>query len=124
MLLIKHMRFAKLNKNSETSFENIIVLIFILVFAVIAVHRYKSIIKYGKTAVYNEDVQKINAALIVYRIKYGKFPDNLSVLVKKGFIENIKIDKESYPISPFGKKFVYRRKYGRVLYANGGGAGT
>ena len=124
MLLIKQMRFTKLNKNSETSFENIIVLVFIFVLGVVAVHRYKSMIKYAKTAVYKEDVQKINAALIVYRIKYGKFPDNLSVLVKKGFIENIKIDKESYPISPFGKKFVYKRKYGMVLYISGGGAGT
>jgi type II secretory pathway pseudopilin PulG len=118
------MGFIKLNKNSETSFENIIVLIFIFILAVITAHRYKNVIKYGRTAAYKEDVQKINAALIVYRIKYGKFPDNLSVLVKKGFIENIKIDKESYPISPFGKKFVYRRKYGRVLYISGGGAGT
>ena len=118
------MRFTKLNKNSETSFENIIILVFIFVLAVVAVHRYKSMIKYARTAVYKEDVQKINAALIVYRIKYGEFPDNLSVLVKKGFIENIKIDKESYPISPFGKKFVYKRKYGRVLYISGGGAGT
>ena len=118
------MKLIKLNKNSETSFENIIVLIFIFVLTVIAVHRYQSMIKYAKTAVYNEDVQKINAALIVYRIKYGEFPDNLSVLVKKRFIENIKIDKESYPISPFGKKFVYKRKYGRVLYISGVGAGT
>ncbi len=118
------MKLIKLNKNSETSFENAIVLIFIFVLAVIAVHRYQSMIKYAKTAVYKEDVQKINAALIVYRIKYGKFPDNLSILVKKGFIENIKTDKEGYPISPFGKRFIYRRNYGRVLYISGGGAGT
>ena len=118
------MKLIKLNKNSETSFENIIVLIFIFVLAVVSVHRYQDIIKYAKTAAYKEDVQKINAALIVYRIKYGKFPDNLSVLVKKGFIVNIKTDEESYPISPFGKRFVYRRKYGRVLYIGGGGAGT
>ena len=117
------MKLIKLNKNSETSFENIIVLIFIFVLAVISVHRYRGMIKYAKTAVYKEDVQKINAALIVYRIKYGKFPDNLSVLARKGFIENIKTDKEGYPISPFGKRFVYESKYGRVLYISGGGAG-
>jgi len=117
------MKLIGLNKNSETSFENIIILIFIFVLAVISVHRYRVMIKYAKTAAYKEDVQKINAALIVYRIKYGKFPNNLSVLVKKGFIVNIKIDKEGYPISPLGKRFIYEKKAGRVVL-NGGGAGT
>ena len=118
------MKLIKLNKNSETSFENIIVLIFIFVLAVISVHKYRSAVKYAKTAVYREDIQKINDALIVYRVKLGKFPANLSVLVKKGFIENIKTDKKGYPLSPFGRRFKYIRKYGRVIISRGGGAGT
>ncbi len=117
------MRLIKLNKNSGTAFENIIVLIFIFVLVVISINRYQSIVRYAKTAAYKKDIQKINAALIVYRIKYGKFPDNLSILVKRGFIKNIKTDKERYPLTPFGKRFMYKRKYGRVIYI-GGGAGT
>ena len=109
------MRIIKLNKNSEISLENIMVLIFIFVLAVISVNRYRGIIKYAKTAAYKEDEQKINAALIVYRVKFGKFPNNLSVLTKKGFIKNIKTDKKDYPVSPFGKRFLYIRKDGRVI---------
>ncbi|MHB8232367.1 MAG: hypothetical protein ACYDDB_05660 [bacterium] len=114
------MRFIKLNNNSETSFENIIVLIFIFVLSVIAVHRYLTIIKYAKTSAYKEDIQKINIALIVYRIKYGKFPNNLLILAKKGLIKNIKADKEGYPLNPFGKRFIYERKEGRVIMTGGG----
>ncbi|MHB1661387.1 MAG: hypothetical protein ACYCSQ_04030 [bacterium] len=117
------MRFIKSNNNSETSFENIIVLIFILVLSIITVHRYISIIKYAKTATYKEDIHEINIALIVYRIKYGKFPNKLSILAKRGFIENIKMNKEGRLVNPFGKEFIYERKEGKVIMS-GGGAGT
>lgn len=76
------MRFIKLNKNSETSFENIIVLIFVLFLIIVSVHRYRSMAGYAKTAAYKEDVKEINVALIMYKVKYGKFPRNLSVLVR------------------------------------------
>ncbi len=121
-----------IRKNSETSFENVIVLIMVFVLAVISIHQYLKITKYAKIAAYKEDVQEINAALILYRLKYGKFPGNLSVLaksgylkkeaingetqyVKKKFIKNIKIDNEGYPLSPLGKRFIYNKKEGRVL---------
>lgn len=119
-------------KNSETSFENIIVLILVLVLVVISIHQYLKITKYAKMAAYKEDVQKLNVALILYRLKYGRFPENLSILanskylkkeivngelkyVKNKFIKNIKVDNEGYPLSPFGKRFIYNKKEGRVL---------
>ncbi len=108
-----------MNKNSETSFENIIVLIFILVLTIIIMHKYFTIIAYAKKAEFAGEIHAINLALISYRIKYGKFPANLSVLTKNGYIKNIKTDKEDYPLNPFGKRFVYEKKYGSVLsYAN------
>ena len=119
-------------KNSETSFENVIVLIFLFVLVIISIHQYLKITKYAKMAAYKEDVQKINVALILYRVKYGRFPENLSILakskyskkeiingklhyVKKKFIKNIKVDNKGYLISPFGKRFIYNKREGRIL---------
>ncbi|MFW0883655.1 type II secretion system protein GspG [Candidatus Acidulodesulfobacterium sp. H_13] len=105
----------KLNKNSETSFENIIVLIFIFVLSVIFIHRYLTVIKYAEMSTYKKDINKIDIAIVIYKVKYGKFPDNLSVLVKKNFVKNIKVNKKGYPVTPFGKRFVYKRKIGAVI---------
>lgn len=121
-----------INKNSETSFENIIVLIMVFVLVVISIHQYLKITEYAKIAAYKEDVQEINTALILYRLKYGRFPENLSILAKSGylkkriingkmqyiknkFIKNIKVDNEGYPLSPLGKRFIYDKKEGRIL---------
>jgi type II secretory pathway pseudopilin PulG len=114
------MAITKLNTNSETSFENIIVLIFIFVLVIICVNIYRGSIKYAETAAFRIDAQRINLALIAYRTKYGRFPKNLSVLSKKKFIQHIKIDKDGYPVTPFGKRFNYKRQYGIVFYATSG----
>jgi competence protein ComGC len=106
---------TKLNKHSETALENIIVLIFIFVLAVITINRYYGYAKLAKKTEYVQEIHELNLALISYRIKYKKFPKNLSVLIKKGYIKNIKTDKDGYPVSPYNKRFVYIRKYGRVL---------
>ncbi len=120
------------NKNSETSFENIMVLIMIFILVTISVQQYSKMIKYGKIAVYKEDVQRLNVALILYRLQYGKFPKNLSILanrrylkkviingkiryIKKNFLNNVKVDKKGYPISSAGKRFVYDSKNGRIV---------
>ncbi|HEC25074.1 MAG TPA: hypothetical protein ENI54_03585 [bacterium] len=108
----------KLNKNSETSFENIIILIFIFVLSVIFIHRYLTVIKYAEISTYKKDINKIDIAIVIYKVKYGKFPNNLSVLVKKGFVKNIKVNKKGYPITPFGKRFVYKRKIGAIISNN------
>ena len=105
----------KLNKHSETALENIIVLIFIFVLAVIIINRYNVYVKASKKTEYVQEIHELNLALISYRIKYKKFPKNLSVLIRKGYIKNIKTDKNGYPVSPFNKRFGYVRKYGRVL---------
>ncbi len=119
-------------KQSETSFENIIVLIMILVLVTISVHQYLKITKYAEMAAYKEDVERLNAALILYRLKHGRFPENLSILasgkyskkeiingklkyIKSKFIGNIKLDSDGYPLSPFGTRFIYNKKEGRVL---------
>jgi competence protein ComGC len=105
----------KLNQNSETALENIIVLIFIFVFTVIMIHKYYAFTEFAKKAEFIKEIHELNLALISYRVKYKKFPKNLSVLTKKGYIKNIKTDDRDYPITPFGKRFVYKRKYGKVL---------
>ncbi|MGC8555171.1 MAG: hypothetical protein ACP5NA_06775 [Candidatus Acidulodesulfobacterium sp.] len=106
---------TKLNKHSETTLENIIVLIFIFVLAVVIINRYDGYVKLAKKTEFAQEIHELNLALISYRIKYKKFPQNLSVLVRKGYIKNIKTDKDGYPVSPFNKRFIYVRKYGRVL---------
>ena len=103
------------NKNSETALENIIVLIFIFVLAFIIINRYDGYVKLAKKTEFVQEIRELNLALISYRIKYKKFPKNLSVLIKKGYIKNIKTDKYGYPVSPFNKRFDYVRKYGRVV---------
>lgn len=125
------MNIVKGKKNSETSFENIMVLIFIFILLTVSVQQYSKIIKYGKIAAYKENVQKLNVALILYRLKYDKFPKNLSTLarggylkkivingklsyIKEKFLNNMKMDKKGYPVSSFGKRFIYDSKNGRV----------
>ncbi len=106
---------TKLNEHSETVLENIIVLIFIFVLVVIIINKYYGYIKLAKKTEYTQEIHELNLALISYRIKYKKFPKNLSVLIKKGYIKNIKTDKNGHPVSPFNKRFVYVKKCGRVL---------
>lgn len=119
-------------KNSEIAFENILVLIMVLVLLIISIHKYSKIVRYTKNAAYEKESEEINTALILYRVKYGKFPKNLSVLansryiekyltdgriktIRAKFIENIRTDKEGYPLTPFYKRFIYDRKDGLTL---------
>ena len=118
--------------SSESPLENIIVLILIFILVIVVIHTYMKIVPEAKTAAFTQEVHELNAAIIAYRIEYGKFPGNLAVLakshflvkrivngrtiyVKKGFIKNIKLNKKGYPLTPFGTLFLYDKKEGRVL---------
>ena len=67
-------------KNGESSLENIIVLILIFVLVVVSIQSYMKIIKNAKTTAYIDEVKELNTALLLYRVKYGRFPKNLKVL--------------------------------------------
>ena len=127
------MKYFTLN-SSESPFENAIVLILVFILVIVAIHTYMKIIPEAKMAAFTQEVHELNAAIIAYRIEYGKFPRNLAVLakshflvkrivngriisVKKRFIKNIKLNKEGYPLTPFGTLFLYDKKEGRVLVA-------
>lgn len=112
----------RLNSKGRVSFENTLVLIFIFVISGIFLSYYYKYQEIVKIRLAQEQVYNINTAIIIYVFEKKKFPEDLNVLTKEEFIIEDKniilkkryldfspVDKEGYPIDPWGRRYQYDR---------------
>lgn len=117
---MKFNRYKKLK-----SFENTLVLIFILVLTTLIFGYYKKYEDVVKSRVAHEQLYQINTSILLYTVVKNKFPDNLNVLIseeflitggshiiKKKYIEGLYVDREGYPIDPWGRRYRYDKNRG------------
>lgn len=103
-----------------TSFENIIVLLFIFVLMVVLLDYYKKYEYVVKKRVSYEQLYQINTAIVIYMAVNGKLPKDLkelvsknfvekreNYLIKKKYIEGLAIDDEGFPVDGWGRRFKY-----------------
>lgn len=115
-----------------SSFENALVFSFALILIAILLSYYKRYEYILKNRAANEELYHINTAIVLYTVSNGKFPDDLKALTKENFllqgkktfinrkyIEGISIDKDGYPIDPWGRRYKYDKNRG-LAYINGG----
>jgi len=108
-----------------TSFENALVLIFILTMATLLFAYYKKYEYVVKSRVSYEQLYQINTAIVLYTVTKGKFPEDLRVLItenmvsrsgetffNKKYIEGLMVDSEGYPIDPWGRRYLYDKSKG------------
>ncbi len=107
-----------------TSFENALVLIFILLIWITLFTYYKKYEEVVKNRVSYEQLYQINTAIMIYTVTKGKFPENLRVLVreemvekegsfiKKRYIEGLSLDRDGYPVDPWGRRYKYDKLRG------------
>lgn len=114
-----------------SSFENALVLSFILILVAVLLGYYKRYEHIIKSRAANEELYHINTAIVLYTVSNGKFPDDLKALTKanllvqgketfinRKYIEGIFLDKEGYPIDPWGRRYKYDKNRG-LAYLNG-----
>ncbi|GAB4443461.1 MAG: hypothetical protein OHK0040_14250 [bacterium] len=108
-----------------TSFENALVLTFLLIMASLLLGYYKKYEAVVKSRVAYEQLYQINTAIMLYTVLKGQFPEDLKVLtsegmltkgespvLKKRYIEGLSVDKDGYPLDPWGRRYRYDRKRG------------
>lgn len=111
------------------SFENTLVLIFIFVlFSVILtyIRKYEDVTR-GSVAV--EQVKHLNSAILVYRVKTGRFPEDLRKLIgevrfdpkidEQGIsclMGPFPLDRLGYPVDPWGRRYEYDPDAGIVRW--------
>lgn len=125
------MRSGKLLKNHQgrTLFETLLVTIFIAIFLFVAIERLLISIRQTKEVALAIELSNIRRAVGFYMMTKGKLPDSLNQLVKEqivvpkqdvlitldwSYIQDMSSDNEGYLLDPFGNRFLYDSKTGRV----------
>lgn len=111
-----------------SSFENALVFLFILGMTMVVFFYFKKYEEVIKMRAAQEQLYQINTAIVVYRVLNHKFPESLKVLVeeqyivsaenpviKKRYLEGISVDKEGFPLDPWGRRFGYDKKQGLAM---------
>lgn len=113
----------RLNNWGKISLENTLVFIFILILTSLILGYYQNYKEVVKLRLAQEQVYNINTAIIIYLFEKKKFPEDLSVLtreeflivnkdtiLRKKFLEFEPLDKEGYPLDPWGRRYLYDKK--------------
>ncbi|MCX7991754.1 MAG: type II secretion system protein GspG [Proteobacteria bacterium] len=113
----------RIGNSGRLSFENTLIFIFILIMIGIFLGYYHKYQEVAKERLAQEQVYNINTAIIVYAFEKKKFPEDLNVLTKeefliqgkdtlfkKRFLDFSPVDKEGYPLDPWGRRYRYDRK--------------
>lgn len=113
----------RLNNKGRLALENALVLIFILIITGIILGYYYQFQEVIKKRLAQEQVYNINTAIVIYVLKKGRFPEDLSVLTKeefltennqtifkKKFLDYAPVDSEGYPLDPWGRRIGYSKE--------------
>jgi competence protein ComGC len=117
------------NHQGRTLFETLLVTIFIGIFLFVAIERLLISIRQTKEVALAIELSNIRRAVGFYMMTKGKLPDSLKQLVKEqivvpkqdvlitldwSYIRDMSLDNEGYILDPFGNRFLYDPKTGRV----------
>ncbi|MEO5657264.1 MAG: type II secretion system protein GspG [Nitrospiria bacterium] len=89
---------------------------------------YAPTIREGREAALQTGLANMRTAIQLYSLKEGRQPEDLKILLTKGYLvptkegsifiqrylEGQSLDTEGYPIDPFGHRFEYDRLQGKV----------
>lgn len=116
-------------QQGRTLLESLLVLIMVAFFLLIAVEKFWTSAYMAREAALNIELANIRRAVNLYIITKGKIPESLKQLIKEQvvipkhdvlvrmewpYIQNMSLDEEGYPLDPFGNRFVYDAKNGKV----------
>ncbi|MDP8217334.1 MAG: type II secretion system protein GspG [Candidatus Theseobacter exili] len=91
-----------------------VAIIGVVIFVVLG--RCRSVIFRAKETLMKAELRNLNAGIQLYSIKYGSFPPDIRYLLnRKDFLElKCEVDKENYPLDPFGKRYIYDPGNGKI----------
>jgi len=105
------------------AFENILVLVFLIVLFLIALSYYSKYENVLKERAAAEEVYHINSSIVVYYVLHRRFPEDIREITgdrhriiyretffEKKYLEGIKTDKEGYPLDPWGNRYYYDKR--------------
>ena len=113
------------NKRGFTPPELIIALLLISGFIFFLVKKYKNLEFQAKKTIAKIDVKNLNLAIVLYKYKFGRLPENLYELKKNNLLKVNStpiISKKSFfkkekLIDPFGNPYIYDNKTGTVKFS-------
>ena len=78
--------------------------------------RYRTAILRAKETVMKAELRNLDVNIQLYSIKYGSFPPDIRYLLgRKDFLQlEYTLDKDGYPLDPFGNRYQYEPKTGRA----------
>ena len=109
-----------------TLVELMVVISIIAVLAAIVGYNVLGSVDEGNVAAAKAQIKQFDTALVAYKIKFKKFPENLDALVSPPEGDPI-LNAKSIPLDPWGNPYVYQlegsRKYVITSYGADGTAG-
>jgi len=114
------------NNSGFTLVELMVVISIIAVLAAIVGYNVLGSVDEGNVAAAKAQIKQFDTALVAYKIKFKKFPDNLEALVSPPSGDPI-LTSKSIPVDPWGNPYVYQlegsRKYVIMSYGADGTSG-
>ena len=123
------------NQRGRTLLESLLVIIMVAIFLLIAVEKFYTSAHLAQEAALSIELANIRRAVYFYLITKGKLPDSLRLMVKEKFvlpkqdtpimlewpyIQNMSADEEGYILDPFGNRFIYDPKTGKIKSGTNG----
>jgi competence protein ComGC len=109
-------------KKAYSPLETLIVIFLIAIFISIFYNRYQKIETEAKLTLRDNEIRILNSYSELYKIKNGKYPENISNLFSEGYIDNNTIQmlnpykrlKGGKYYDPFGKPYIYDKNTGKI----------
>lgn len=108
--------------------DTIIVCMLVSAFIVVVIPYYKKIALEAQRSALRAELGNIRMSLELYKVLTNQYPEDLRVLLKKRymfparndtffkeeFLNHTALDKEGYPLDPFGNRFQYNSRTGKL----------
>jgi len=113
-----------MEKKKKRTTEIIIILTLIIVAAVIIGYRMKISDKVVKEENLISELKAVRTSIELYLTLNKSYPENLKVLTtsdyslgakRSKYLAGVTVDKDDFPVDPWGKRFMYDSQDGRVI---------
>ena len=116
------------NEKGSGIVESMLVLIVISILVVVVMDRYETIAEEAKKVALKTELNNLRQAILLFKIKNGRYPESLKELVtsqfvipyrrdtiiKAKYLEPYSLDKDKNILDPFDMPYAYERTTGRV----------
>jgi general secretion pathway protein G len=116
------------HKSGRTVFETVIILSLLGILLVVAINRFLKHERAAKETILHGELANIRTSIRLYEVINGKFPESLEELTKgeylqaydedtviKGkYLKMKAVDESGVPLDPFGNKYGYDKKTGKI----------